>query len=182
MPTKNADKATSRYLSYLRRIQDGLELQHVRCTARADNAEQIVGAINYGTDPGVDLDHYAFELVRLMDTAESLWKSFNKPVEVREAIDRFLLFVPFAREIRNSLTHMVDRDDLDDVAHLSSIYRLNSDLSATELIDPAYQQYEEAIRLCEWLQTYLRQRLQESIQASPPALPIDEQIKRRNAG
>ena len=77
---------------------------------------------------------------------------------------------------------MVDRDDLDEIAYLSSIYRLNSDLSATELIDPANQQYEEAIRLCEWLRTYLRQRLQESIQASPPALPIDEQINRRNAG
>ena len=37
-----------------------------------------------------------------MDTAESLWKSFNKPAEVREAIDLFMLLVPFAKEIRNS--------------------------------------------------------------------------------
>jgi hypothetical protein len=94
VPNRDPDKAASRFLTALRRNAQGLENQRQRILDRESNAERLLPddsmpVINYGTDPGLDLDYYIYELARLQDVGKSVIKVFGQPPELVEARDKF---------------------------------------------------------------------------------------------
>lgn len=76
MAQTDLTKAAERFLFITRRMHAGLTLQHERLQTRTANAPRLLPnspyeGINYGADPGIDLDYYVWELGRLRAAADS---------------------------------------------------------------------------------------------------------------
>lgn len=186
MATQDPDRAISRYLSGLRRIEAGIEAQRGRILDQRESAPRLRAGghelIDYTGNEGLDLDYYVFEMVRLRDIGRAIRGSFKDEREAIEAmLDRFDDRVPLLGGIRNALVHIVDRDDLDGVMWFESVVRRLPDGSVEYLVDPRYGHHDAAVELLQALTAFLRAKLRASIAADPPR-PLDEQIESRNRG
>jgi len=76
MATQDPDRAISRYLSGLRRIRSGIEIQRGRVLELRQSAPRIRAGgheiVDYTGNEGLDLDYYVFEMVRLRDIGRSI--------------------------------------------------------------------------------------------------------------
>jgi hypothetical protein len=173
MVKRDLDKAASRFLNALRRTGAGLEKQRERILDRAAKVPRLLHdspyeVINLTGDDGNDLDYYIYELARLQDLGKSIIKVFGKPQDLVDAQTTFDAGIPNLRLIRNPLTHPNDNDGLDEVAFFSSVVNLKPDGSVQQLVDPRYQQHDEAMAYHSALTSYLRARIADAIAADPP--------------
>jgi len=186
MATQDPDRAISRYLSGLRRIRSGIEIQRGRVLELKQSAPRIRAGgheiVDYTGNEGLDLDYYVFEMVRLRDIGRSIRGSFKDEREdIQVMLDRFDERVPRLGQIRNALVHIVDRDHLDDVMWFESVLRRLPGGRVEYLVDPRYGHHDAALALLEELSALLRAKLRTSIEADPPR-PLDEQIAEGNGG
>jgi len=184
--TPNRDESTlvSRLLRGLGRVEAGLKLQQERILAYNDSVPiEYAGTdheLRVHTDPELDLDYYTFELGRLIALTEEIDKLFNRPTEIDQARTAFLAAAPQAKNIRNALVHFDARPRLDDVVFLGgAIRRFHPNGRVEHLVDARYEQHEAALCLVDAVGKWLRGRLHDAI-AADPALPIDEQIRRKS--
>ncbi len=149
---------------------------------RASNAPKLLdGTVtNFGTEPGNDLDYYAYELNRLRELGRSVTKVWGEPQDLVDAGAAFDDGIPNLRKIRDPLTHPNDDDRLDNVAWLGALMNLDGDGGVTYLIDPRYNHHDVALEYSRVLIEFLRAHVKASIAADPPK-PIEQQIADRNA-
>ncbi|MGW5452280.1 hypothetical protein [Nocardia sp. NPDC003979] len=171
MPTQDVDRARSRFLTAITRIQTGIERQRSRVLGHAASAPRLLEGtpeevINLTGTPDSDLDYYAFELVRLQDAGREMLKVFGKPQIVKDALSAFDAALPNLRAVRNPLAHPSDDARLDDVNWFSALVRLRNDGSVEYLLDPRYQHHDAAMALSDALIGYLRDGIRTSL--APP--------------
>ncbi|WP_051030103.1 hypothetical protein [Nocardia takedensis] len=169
MPTNDIDRARSRFLTAIRRIRAGLDLQRSRILGHAAIAHRLLEGtpeevVDLTGAPDNDLDYYAYELVRLREAAREMSKVFAKPRVVEDALAMFDESLPKLRSVRNPLTHPSDDARLDGVAWFSALVELRSDGSVEYLVDPRYQHHDAGLALADTLISYLR----EGIRSTPP--------------
>jgi hypothetical protein len=168
MPSKDPDKARSRFIAAVKRFQTGIRLQRDRILHARDNAPKLLAgepheAVDLTSVPPSDLDYYVYELGRLQDVAREMVKVFDQPVEVVEALERFDKAVPKLREARNPLTHASDDARLDDVGSFSAVIRFLDYGKVEYLVDPRYQHHDAAEALADTLLKFLRAGLRASM-------------------
>lgn len=161
MATKDPTKANVRFSAALRRITEGLKLQHSRIVSRNAQATTISVGPDYDIidlrgDAGNDIDYYVYELARLQDLAKAVNEAFGDPPEVVEALADFEAAIPALREIRNPLTHPSDDARLDDVAWFDSVVKLRPDGDVDYLVDPRYSDHDKALEFSSQLCGYLQ--------------------------
>jgi len=165
MPTKDVDRAHSRFISAVKRIRAGLVLERSRIIDVADAAPALLEGQPYEVKdltgvPDNDIDYYAFELGRLQDSAREMIKVFDSPPELVAALGAFELALPKLRQARNPLTHPSDDARLDRAAWFSAFVNVHPDGSVEYLFDPRYQDHEAALALADTLIAYLRAGIQ----------------------
>lgn len=163
MPSKDPDKAVSRFITAVTRIQRGLRLQRDRVLSHSAQAPRLLEGtphevVDLTAVPANDLDYYAYDLGRLQDAARAMIKIFDRPSEVVAALDAFDEAVPRLREVRNPLTHASDDPRLDDVGSFSELVRLRDNGDVVYLVDPRYQHHDAAEALAGALLLFLRAR------------------------
>ena len=160
MASKSLDRARSRFISAIRRIDVGLQLQKRRLDHQGASAPRLMEDTEYEvvdhTDvPGVDLDYYIYELGRLQDVAREVIKVFDSPNVIIRALNDFDESIPNLRRARNPLTHPSDDSRLDDFGWFAALVRLLPNGNVQYLIDPR-DHHQPARDLVEALLSYLR--------------------------
>ena len=179
MAKRDYDKAASRFLNALRRIQHGLVTQQQRVLDRAARAPRLlpdspIEVVDLTGAPGNARAYYIYELARLSEAGKSIVKVFGRPPELLAAQNVFENGIPKLRDIRNPLTHPNDNDELDEVVWFSSVVNIKPDGRVEELVDPRYQHHDYAMAYVDALPSFLRNRIQAAIAADPPRT-LDEQ-------
>lgn len=172
MAKRDLDKAASRFLAAMRRIETGLVQQQQRIVDAAADAPRLLAGSPYEVVdltgvPGNDLDYYVYELGRLRAVGTSVIKIFGQPQELIDALAAFDVAIPRLKEIRDPLTHPNDSEQLDSVAWFSSLVRLtNQPYANTEtLVDPRYEQHDAAMAFLGAVMSFLRAHVQASVAA-----------------
>ncbi len=177
------DTAVPRFTSAARRIRAGIVQQKRRLDERQSSTKRMhVGAhevLDFSDDEGLDLDYYAYELVRLQTLTEVTIKVFKQPQALIDALDDFKTALPYLKEVRNPLTHPANTDELDNVVFFGALEKLEPGGRVRYLVDPRYNHHCAALKLADELLNYLRGYLKQSIEADPP-LPLKDQIAERN--
>lgn len=168
MPSKDPDKAISRFITMVKRFHDGARIQRSRILDSSAAAPRLMPGTPYEvknlTDvPPNDLDYYVYELVRLQDAARAMIKVFDKPPELIAALEAFDQVIPELRKIRNPLTHASDDARLERVGSFTALVRFREDGGIDYLVDPRYQHHDAAEALAEALLKFLRARLRASL-------------------
>lgn len=184
MAKRDLDKAASRFLTALSRIESGLVLQRQRILDLAASAPRLLPesqtpVLDLTGDVGNDLDYYIYELARLQDTGRSIIKVFGRPPGLIDAQSAFESGIPNLRTIRNSITHPNDNDSLDDVAWFTSAVKLKRDGRVEILVDPRGQHHVVATVYLTSLMEEMRKRVRNAINSHPPKT-IAEQIAARS--
>ena len=186
MVARDLDRAVSRFFDATRRIRVGLDIQRQRIQDAYDEAPRIFeGRPDEWVDvtgmPVNDLDYYAFELVRLLKTAQAMQRPFGNPAVLEAAIDEFTVNFPRLLAYRNAITHFADRDDLDNVVVLSAVLEPDDDgKSLRTMLNPLSEHdHGTAMTLLNVMNEVLTENLQTSMAADPPK-PLEEQIRTRN--
>ncbi len=95
------DTAVPRFTSAARRIRAGIVQQKRRLDERQSSTKGMhVGAhevLDFSDDEGLDLDYYAYELVRLQTLTEVTIKVFKQPQALIDALDDFKTHSPTSR-------------------------------------------------------------------------------------
>lgn len=169
MPTKDPDKARSRFINATNRFLAGARLQRERVMRGAADAPRLLEgtpeeAVDLTSVPSNDLDYYVYELARLRAVADEVNKAFDDPQEISDAVAVFEAEIPELRNIRNPLTHASDDERLDDVAWFSAVVRLGSTSpgSVEYLVDPRYRHHEATEAFASAILSYLRAGLRGS--------------------
>lgn len=167
MPSKDPDKARSRFIMMVKRFQAGIRQQRERVLKATDEAPRLLAGtpqevVDLTSVKENDLDYYVYELCRLRDAAREMLKVFDSPPEIAAALQAFDDAIPELRKVRNPLTHASDDARLDDVGSFTAVMRFQMDGRAIPLIDPRYQHHEAAETLADTLLTYLRAGLRSS--------------------
>jgi hypothetical protein len=167
MPTKDPDKAASRFIAAVRRFQAGIHLERQRIIDARHNAPKLLPGephevVDLTSVPVNDLDYYVYELGRLQDVAREMIKVFDSPSAVVDALERFDKAIPKLRQARNPLTHASDDARLDDVGSFSAVVRFLDFGKVEYLVDPRFQHHEAATALADELLAFLRARLRAS--------------------
>ncbi len=165
MTSTDLDKARSRFLNALRRINAGIEIQRDRILNQASAAPKLLEGTPYEVtdltgETGNDVDYYIYELARLQDVARQIIDVFDSPQAIVDALTAFDAAIPNLRKARNPLTHISNDARLDDVLWFSSLVKAKPDGSVGYLVDPRYQHHEAARQLGQELVSYLRAGLQ----------------------
>jgi hypothetical protein len=168
MPSKDPDKARSRFITAVKRFQTGIRLQRLRMLDAEENIPKLLpGSENelkfFAHLPANDLDYYVYELGRLQDAAREIIKVFDEPVGVVAALERFNETIPKLREARNPLTHASDDARLDNVGSFSAVIRFIDYGNMEYLVDPRYEHHDAAEALADELLRFLQEDLPDSI-------------------
>jgi hypothetical protein len=164
MPTKDIDKAVSRFSFAIGRFIRGARIQRDRIVDRSANAPVITAGpwaiTNLNGLPDNDVDYYIYELGRIRAAAQEMLTAFDSPTELVDALAAFDAAVPKLPKARNPLTHASDDARLDDAAWFEGLVLLGTSGygSVEYLVDPRYQHHDAAEALAAALLAYLDSR------------------------